>query len=223
MEVEISTRAAALAGPLALLPTAALTQLLDGHQVARIPAGGIFYRPGDVTGVLLVVDGLIRISMASEEGRQVTVRYARHGDVLGVPVSVSGTAPVYGQAVTDIVVVTTRPSVLPMLAKRDPRVGLWMASELAARVDGLLQELAMNAFWPVRRRLGRHLLDLAADEQQGEALLVRASHQELAHAVGTVREVVARTLGTLRADGHIETQPNGIRLLDPAALADLTS
>jgi len=98
-----------------------------------------------------------------------------------------------------------------------------MVSELAARVDGLLEELAMNAFWPVRRRLGRHLLDLAADEQQGRVLIVHASHQELADAVGTVREVVARTLGTLRADGYVEAEPSGIRLLDPAALTDLTT
>jgi hypothetical protein len=42
-----------------------------------------------------------------------------------------------------------------------------MADELAVRVNGLLEELAMNVFWPVRRRLARHLLDLAADEQQG--------------------------------------------------------
>ena len=135
----------------------------------------------------------------------------------------SGSAPVHAQAVTDARVLTTQPSVLLALAEQDPRVGLWMASESAARVDGLLQELAMNAFWPVLRRLARHLLDLAANEQQGRVLLVRASQQELADAVGTVREVVARTLGTLRSDGYIETGPSGIRLLDPAALADLST
>lgn len=125
------------------------------------------------------------------------------------------------QAVTDAVVVATREGVLPQLARRDPRVGLWMADELAARVDGLLQELAMNAFWPVRRRLGRHLLDLAVNDQRGEVLLVRASHQELADAVGTVREVVARTLGGLRSAGYIASEPDGLRLLDPQALAHL--
>jgi len=71
--MEVDTRVAASAGPLSLLPPAALTRLLDGQVVVRIPAGGILYLPGDVAGVQLVVDGLIRISMASEEGRQVTV------------------------------------------------------------------------------------------------------------------------------------------------------
>jgi CRP/FNR family transcriptional regulator len=81
----------------------------------------------------------------------------------------------------------------------------------------------MNTFWPVRRRLGRHLLDLAVDEQQGTVLLVRASHQELADHVGTVREVVARTLAGFRAAGHIANDAEGIRVLDPHALAHLTT
>lgn len=207
---------------MARLPAEVLTRLLDGQTVVRAAAGGILYRPGEAAGLHLVVEGLIRVSMASEEGRQVTVRYARRGDVLGVPVTVSGSAPVYAQAVTDSVVVTTRPGLLPQLGQRDPRVGLWMAEELAARVGGLLQELAMNTFWPVRRRLARHLLDLAANAQQGETLLVQASHQELADHVGTVREVVARTLRSLRTDGYITTDTDGIRVTDPQALAHLT-
>jgi CRP/FNR family cyclic AMP-dependent transcriptional regulator len=97
-----------------------------------------------------------------------------------------------------------------------------MADELADRVGGLLQELARNTFWPVRRRLARHLLDLAANAQQGEILLVQASHQELADHIGTVREVVARTLRSLRADGYIAASTDGIRLTDPHALAHLT-
>jgi CRP/FNR family transcriptional regulator len=217
----VDTRAAAAAGPLSRLPPEVLTRLLDGHTVIRASAGGVLYRPGEAAGVHLAVDGLLRVSLLSEQGRQITVRYARRGDVLGVPVTVSGAAPVYVQAVTDAVAVATRPDVLPQLARRDPRVGVWMADELAARVDGLLQELAMSAFWPVRRRLGRHLLDLAADGQRGQLLLVRASHQELADAVGTVREVVARTLAGLRVEGYISSHPNGICLLDPDALAHL--
>jgi CRP/FNR family transcriptional regulator len=218
----VDPRAAAAEGALAQLPPDVLTRLLDGYTVIQAAAGGVLYRPGQSAGLHLVVEGLLRVSMVSEEGRQVTIRYARRGDLLGLPVIISGAAPVYAQAVTDAVAVATRPGVLPQLARSDPRVGTWMADELAVRVSGLLQELAMNAFWPVRRRLGRHLLDLATEHQQGEALLVRASHQELADAVGTVREVVARTLAALRADGFISADPGGIRLLDPHALAGPT-
>src|SRR5215207_11121223 len=119
MLVDVETRAAASAGPMSRLPPAAFNRLLDGHRVVRIEAGGIHYRPGDTAGAQLVVAGLIRVSMASEEGRQITVRYARRGDVLGLPVAVSGSAPVHAQAVTDAVVLTTRPSLLFELAEQD--------------------------------------------------------------------------------------------------------
>ena len=214
-------RAAAAAGPLSALPAAVLTRLLDGQTIVRAAAGGVLYRPGEVAGLHLVVDGLLRVSMTSEEGRQVTVRYARRGDVLGVPVAVAGSAPVSVQAVTDAVAVSTRAGLLPAMAQQDPRVGLWMAEELATRVNGLLEELAHNAFWPVRRRLARHLLDLAADAQEGGDLVVTVSHQELADHIGTVREVVARSLGSLRADGYLDSEGHAIRLTDPQALAAL--
>jgi CRP/FNR family transcriptional regulator, cyclic AMP receptor protein len=219
--VQVDVRDAAAAGTLSRLPAEVLTRLLDGQTVVRTAAGGVLYRPGEVAGLHLVVTGLLRVSMTSEEGRQVTVRYARRGDVLGVPVAVSGSAPVSVHAVTDAVAVSTRPGVLPVLAQHDPRVGIWMTEELATRVDGLLQELARNTFWPVRRRLARHLLDLAATAQQGGDLVVRASHQELADHIGTVREVVARTLGSLRADGYLVTEDHVIRITDAHALAEL--
>jgi CRP/FNR family transcriptional regulator, cyclic AMP receptor protein len=218
----IDVRCAAAAGPLARLPADALTRLLDGHTVIRTAAGGAFYRPGEMAGLHVVVDGLLRVFMVSEEGRQITVRYARRWDVLGIPVIVSGNAPVFVHAVTDAAAAGTRPGTLSQLARRDPRVGMWMAEELAERVNGLLEELAMNAFWPVRRRLGRHLLDLAVDEQEkGRSLIVRASHQELADAVGSVREVVARNLAGFRTSGYVASQADGIHLLDPDALAHL--
>jgi DNA-binding IscR family transcriptional regulator len=47
---------------------------------------------------------------------------------------------------------------------------------------------------------------------------VRVTVQELAEAIGSVREVVARTLRQLRMDGVIRTGPGGIVVLDLAEL-----
>ena len=50
---------------------------------------------------MLVVRGLIRVYMTSPEGRQVTVRYARANDVLGIAVLVGGPANVSVQALAE--------------------------------------------------------------------------------------------------------------------------
>ncbi len=44
------------------------------------------------------------------------------------------------------------------------------------------------------------------------------THQALADATGSVREVVARTLGELSRQGIITTGGGGITILDPDAL-----
>jgi CRP/FNR family transcriptional regulator len=48
---------------------------------------------------------------------------------------------------------------------------------------------------------------------------VRQSQQELADAVGTVREVVVRVLRDLRTERIVETGRDRIVIVDPARLA----
>src|SRR4051794_10386486 len=72
------------------LPSALLDQLLAAGRHVELPAGAMLYRAGDESRAFLVVAGLLRVYMSSPEGRHVTVRYARAGDVLGIPVLVGG-------------------------------------------------------------------------------------------------------------------------------------
>ncbi len=64
--------------------------------------------------------------------------------------------------------------------------------------------------------MARHLLDLAS--QGASELVVSVSQQQLAEAVGTVREVIVRVLRELRAAGVVRTERNRIVILDPARL-----
>jgi CRP/FNR family transcriptional regulator len=66
----------------------------------------------------------------------------------------------------------------------------------------------------VRERIGRHLLDLATEHQEGDRLLARVSQQDLADAVASVRTVVSRTLQEMRREGLIETSRDEIVVLD---------
>ena len=71
----------------------------------------------------------------------------------------------------------------------------------------------------MRARIARHLLDLAASTQRGTQLEARISQQELADAVGTVREVVTRTLAAFKAGGLVQTERDRVRITDPQGLA----
>ena len=95
--------------------------------------------------------------------------------------------------------------------------------ELSERARNFVNEIPGTAFASVRQR-ARQLLDLASTHQHdgdpnGE-LAVRITQQDLAGAVGTVREVVVRTLRQLRDAGVVRTERDRIVLLDPAQLTE---
>ena len=68
------------------LPSGLVDELLAEGERIDYPAGSIIYREGAAPRAVLVVEGLLRVYMTSPEGRQVTVRYARDAEVLGIAV-----------------------------------------------------------------------------------------------------------------------------------------
>ncbi|HZC72151.1 MAG TPA: Crp/Fnr family transcriptional regulator [Jatrophihabitans sp.] len=216
---ESQLRTAIAASFLSGLPRRLLEELLAARDCVDVPAGTTVYRPGEEPRAFLVVAGLLRVYMSSPEGRQVTVRYTRAGDVLGIPVLIGGPVQVGVSTLADSALFHIDPRILISTARRDPAVAWALAEEVNRRLYENLRQTAVNAFGTVRQRVAVHLLDLAAaDQQPGAAPVARTSQQELADAVGSVREVVARVLRDFRAAGLVETAPDTVRILDAAAL-----
>lgn len=204
---------------LASLPSEVAGRLRAEGERADYPSGTTVYRPGSSPQVVLVVQGLVRVYLASVEGRQVTVRYARPGDVLGIAVLVGGPANVGVQAVEPSSLFRISSRTLIAAARRDPRVGWVIAEELNRRLYDTLEQTAVNAFGSVRQRVAAHLLDLASVQQHPRGRLVaRVSQQELADAAGSVREVVARVLREFRVAGIVDTAADSVVILDAARL-----
>lgn len=149
------------------------SDLTAGAMRFDIPAGTVIYRDADRARLAIVLDGLLRVFLTSSEGRQVTVRYARAGDVLGAAVAVGGPVDVSVQSVTDSTVAMIDPGRLESLGRRDPQVAWAVAEELSRRLYEVLNELAGTAFLPLRDRIIRHLLDLAAEAQSGGGSVAR--------------------------------------------------
>jgi CRP/FNR family transcriptional regulator len=201
------------------LPPEVVAKLRSEGERADYPAGTTIYRAGADPRTMLVVRGLIRVYMTSPEGRQVTVRYARANDVLGIAVLVGGPANVSVQALAESSLFRISSRTLTAAARRDARVAWAMAEELNRRLYETLQQTAVNAFGSVRQRVAVHLLDLASAQLHPRGRMVaRVSQQELADAVGSVREVVARVLRDLRVAGVVATTSDSVLILDAARL-----
>jgi len=187
-----------------------------------LPAGTTLYYEEDEPRCGLVLNGLVRVYMTSPEGRQITVRYARRGELLGIAALVGGPAPVSVQILTEAKLLMLNVQRLQTAGQTEPAVGWLIAQEVTHRLYDTLVALAGNAFGSLQQRVARHLLDLAASSQKGRGLEVKVTQQELADAVGSVRPVVARIIRDLRKAGIISSTSDGILILKPDELDAIT-
>jgi CRP/FNR family transcriptional regulator len=199
-----------------LSPTLRERMLTDALTV-DLPLGSTIYRDGEDARCMLVVSGLIRVLLLAPDGRTVTVRYARTGELLGVPTVVGGPASVAAQLVIDSRLLWLNAQAIRQLGESEPEVAWLMAREVTRRLYDTLEAVADNAFGSLRQRVARHLLDLATGVRNGQ-LIADVTQQELAEAVGSARPAIARVVAELRELGLVATASPGIAILDPEGL-----
>ncbi|MET9994850.1 Crp/Fnr family transcriptional regulator [Streptomyces mutabilis] len=208
-----------------------LTQAILGQAVeTRVGAGDMLYRGAEhaetaVFGV--VVGGLLRFYVHAPDGRSMTVRYAGRGELVGVRglAMETSTGPatqryggraLNGEALQDsTLLLLSRPAVTA-LARRRAELSWALTREIARQAMTDQELIATNVFSPIRARVARHLLMLAM--RVGRELVLRVSHQEIADAIGSVREVVSRALCRFQDEGLVERRGRLTVLRDPRSL-----
>jgi CRP/FNR family cyclic AMP-dependent transcriptional regulator len=182
-----------------------------------IPAGSTIYRADDPPRVALVAEGLLRGYFTTDDGRQVTLRYDRPGDMLGMLLVTAGPMEHGVEAVMPSTILLLDARTYQALARLDPGLAWLTARELGAITAEMVDEMRVGCA-PVRQRVARHVVALH-EATDGDRGVFRVTHQQLAAAVGSAREVTSRALRELKADGLVATGRDRIRVLDPAGLA----
>jgi CRP/FNR family cyclic AMP-dependent transcriptional regulator len=196
---------------LGALPEFAIQQLERGAHVIKLSAGQLLYDPE----ISIIVEGTVWAYVDDGYGRHLTVSYMRRPGAIGVDIAAGRGFPVAFQAVADSTIIRIPRAQFDEVRQDHSEVGWAAAQELTHYVDDLLAEIVRVAFRPVRVRIAHHLLALTDCEHQ-------AVHQaELAAAVGSVREVVARNLGPLREACLIEVSQAGVAATDEEGLREV--
>jgi CRP/FNR family transcriptional regulator len=214
------------------LPPVIVRSLLGQARESSVAAGEIFYRGAyhpEMAMLALVADGLLRIYLQTDTGRQVTMQYHQPGAVVGSPALLLGGARndgeqsrrpwlllggdrVYGEALRDTLLLRLSPPQFLELARTEVSVAWAVASYLGQRSMASQQMLSDDLFLSVRARVARHLIEMAASRDG--TLVVNANHQAIADAIGSVREVVSRALSHMREEGLITRRGGETVLLD---------
>lgn len=225
-EFDLAVDAALQASELAALPAAVMARLRLDAVRSEVPAGRVIYRAGDQPRPALVVSGMVRLFITTPEGREVNLAYARSGELIGVAGIIDGPSQVSAQAFTDTRLWRFGLSSMREVAAAQPQLALALARQLLDRLYRVIVEVRGATFGDLRSRVARHLLDLAAERQTdhveagGHAgeLVAPVTHQQLADAVGSVRQTIGKVLAKLHTDGLVEQTRHGVVLVDPEAL-----
>ena len=196
--------------------------LMAGATRAHWPAASTVRAAGAAGPHLdLLIDGLLRIYVVAPDGRSLTIRYLRRGDVAGVAslFTTDYTTPGSIQALVDSEVLSLRARDVIDLSERDLLVARALIDELSERVVQFVAEIPGNIFSTVRQRVARPPARPRLGAAKGGP--PGGSHQPAGarrrHGL-QVREVVVRVLRDLREEGVIETGRGGIEVLLPDRL-----
>jgi len=180
------------------------------------------FRAGEAPTLALIRAGLVRVFISTEGGRQLTIRYARPGDLIGLAPLLGGSRAWNAEAIVQTSITQPTLEQLRAAAALHPELPWLIAEDLATWACVGVATLADSSSQPMVTRVARHLGAIALRGPDGRAV-ARISHQRLADAVGTVREVISRQLQGLRAEGVIETQPGRVILVDEGRLEDIAA
>lgn len=181
---------------------AALTR---GAPVRTFPKNAVVVNEGDETDSLyIILAGRVKVFLADESGRQITLGMQGAGECFGEMVLDGGPRSAS--------VMTLEPSRFAVVSKEafagflasNREFALRLIRHLIGRTRVLTTSVRSLALMDVYGRVARLLLELSAPDANGVRLIPqKLTQQEIADRVGASREMVSRILKDLVAGGYI--------------------
>ncbi len=212
-----------------------LGALTESERAALVAAGracryargeAIFHEGDDPGGVIAITRGRAKVAAAGVGGREVVLRFAGEGELLGELSAIAGrprTATI--TALDDLETVALRRADFGRFVEEHPRVAPLVFERLAVLLAEADRQLVNFATRDVTARIAGRLVELAETSGEpadgGVRITLPLSQDELGAWAGASREAVARSLHLLRELGWIETGRREIRVLNADGLRTL--
>jgi len=188
---------------------AAQTQL-RGFERGEI----LFWEDDPCAGLHIIEEGSVKLYRLSPQGRQYIIRVLQEGDTCNeVPAFDGGANPVNVETLERSRVWVIDAGLLRSLVRAHPDFALKVLSNFGKNLRGLVRMVSEMAFYQVTNRLARLISELPAEEPRPHL-----TQEQLAAQLGTVREVVARSLKELERSGAIRIEDRRIHIADDTVL-----
>jgi CRP-like cAMP-binding protein len=198
----------------ALTPVQREALIEEMHDLA-LDAGELLFARGDAgNDIYLVVEGRIRISVLSPDGRELSFDHAVVGDIFGEIAALDGAPRSADATAITLVRLKTLPrSSLLRLLSTSTTAALAIIKLLCGRLRDVSEHFEAIALHPIEVRLARLLLDTIEERAAGPAkvasLALGISQNELALLMGSTRQranlalMLLEKAGAIRRSGDI--------------------
>jgi len=200
------------------LPPDEVERLAASARLIAAANGEVLFREGEpAQGLYWLRSGRVKVVRYSPEGRQLIVREFRPGETFNevgaLDASENAATAVAGEEGTEALLIPGER--IRGLAQRYPELDAAMMQAMACKLRFAMSRMNQLALLDVKARLAACLLERADEEGRVSGV----TQEELAAELGTVRQVLGRTLAELQRAGIVEVKRGSIRILDREALA----
>ena len=197
-------------------PEEAHAALLQASIVQTLSEGEVlFFETEPSRGFLVVLEGALKESKIDARGRELILAVHKPGSsVAELPLFDGGNHPTQATALASPTrVLRVARAAFDAILERYPALARSALRSLAIQQRKLLEMLKAQALHTVRSRLAAYLL-----AQNSPTFTLPATNESIAAQVGTVREVISRTLHQLADLEIITLQGRTIAIVDGDAL-----
>ncbi|HEV2326633.1 MAG TPA: Crp/Fnr family transcriptional regulator [Terracidiphilus sp.] len=210
-------------GFLSKLPQEAQHDLLSLAHTSSLPSGiSLFNEKDEASAVYFVLEGEVKLSMNSAEGKRLILRIARKGEVLGLASALSGRPrEISAETLYPAKVASVRRSDFLQFLARYPEVYPMVTEELGRSYNlacDQLRTVGLSSSAP--EKLARLLLEWSENGQateRGTRCRFPLTHGEIGEFIGASRETVTRTLSVFKSRRLVIF--NGSTLMIPSRAA----
>lgn len=196
--------------------------LLRGTTAQILPKGSFLEGgEGGDHGLLLLSEGVIRVYLLSEEGREVTLLHLRKGDVCTLGASNLAAQLPFAPQMTveeDCQFLSVRTAVMQDLMEEELMVRAFVHEQGSCHLVRMVWAMEQILFLRVDRRLASFLLEEYDRTGRRE---IRMTHEQIAQQISSAREVVARMVKKFTAQGLVMARRGVIYLIDLEGLQKL--
>lgn len=185
-------------------------------KALRHPKGTTVFNQGDACkGMYIVESGAVKVFKTGADGREHVLHVVMPGDCFGEAAMFLGTGyPADAQAVKDSTLILIRKEQLLSLLSREPELSLQLMAAMAGWSRRLVAKVEALTLKDAGARLAEYLLNHASSNRGVSETRLSVPKNILASQLGVSSETLSRLLTRFEAEGLIESEGRGIKLLN---------